>query len=45
MKNEIFVEMEETCEAPSWFDNVKPFMQIPFQYSLHYILEKLIFMN
>ncbi|MCQ2595293.1 MAG: rRNA maturation RNase YbeY [Treponemataceae bacterium] len=26
MKNEIFVEMEETCEAPSWFDNVKPFV-------------------
>lgn len=26
MKNEIFVEMEENCEKPLWFENVKPFI-------------------
>lgn len=27
MNNTVFVDMEETCEAPAWFTNVEPFVQ------------------
>lgn len=33
MKNNVFVDMEEGCAAPSWFDKIEPFLQV--------VLEKL----
>ena len=35
-----FLDFETYQQSIPLFDNVSPYMQIPFQYSLHYILEK-----
>ena len=35
-----FLDFETYQQAIPEFDDVKPYMQIPFQYSLHYIIDK-----